>query len=216
MARNNNPFLRGFDNRMADQFGGVWGVAGDPMGDWLAGLREGAQDAYQQRRQHHPGTSRGAFFKKSAFSPERLQAHWDQFGGGTPSGPWDRRPGRGTRPDPVDPGPGGGTQDPDDDWLNADRPSMFNKHLGTLGFGTNPGPTSFDDWLHNTQFDQSNLEYETWRKDPANFDKQYSEFLRQGTWGDPRAIRERFFSQSPSRRFEGSERYVGSGRTIQY
>ena len=213
MARSRNPFDQAYGSRMAESFGDNWGVAGDPMGDWLAGLESDAQAAYRQRKKQHSGVSRDAFFRKSAFSPERLQEHYDQFGGGTPTGPWDRRPGRGDRPDPVDPGPIG--PNPDDDWQNADRPSAFNKHLGGMGFNPD-GPTAFDDWLHNTQFDRANLDYETWRKDPANFSKKFTDFLSGSQWGDPRAIRERFFSQDPSRRFEGSERYTGPGRTIQY
>lgn len=225
MARNKNPFLQNYGGVMGEAFGDHWGVEGDPFGDYLAGLGAEAKQAYRHKanvmNRHDRNFSQKRFFNKSIYNPDSLRAQYEAYGGGTPGKKGPKDPGGGfIAPPGWQPGPigggGPGTPNPDDDWQNTNLPAAFKAHIGNLGFGASPGPTSFDDWLHNTQFDQANLEYEAWKKDPANATKRFTEFLGQGTWGNPRAIRERFFSQSPSRRFEGSERYVGSGRTIQY
>lgn len=213
MARR-NPFLDTYNTVMETAFADMYGAEGNPFGDYLSSMGDEAQQAYRQRarraQRHDRNYSQKKFFNRSAFGPDSLQAQYEQFGGGTPGKRGPRDPGEGfTPPTGWQPGPLGGP-DPNDNWQNTNPEAGFRKHLTGLGFDPQNGQGAFDDWLRG-QFGEANLDYGRQLRDNASL--RWTDYLGQN-WNDPQAIRQRFYSMDPSRRGEGSQRYVGPGRTI--
>ena len=234
----NTPFADRYANQMEEAFADSYGTEGDPFGDYVAGMSDEAKAAWRNRKQHHPGLTREEFFEKSAYAPERLQAQYETYGGGSPMkegrGNWDRRPDKGDARPPVDPGsdftpppgweagpigggPGGGKGDPlNDIWREKyEREASWQKHMTDQGFNR-AGATNFDDWRRGL-FRQAELDWEEQRKSrPGSGPGElFPQFLRD-QYGNAQALRNRFFSMAPGRRGASSSRFRAPGRTVAY